>query len=291
MNTNPVDRWLVRKAFDQAAPGYEQHAALQREVESRLLERLPLLKLDPDQVLDLGCGTGRGSAALKLQYPGARVIGLDFAPAMLHEARQQSRWRRRLLLLCADLTRMPLAARSIDLIFTNLSLQWCNDLGQAFNEFRRVLRPGGTLLFSTFGPDTLTELRQAWSVVDGRSHVNDFTDLHLVGDALVTAGFQQPVMDSEQLTVTYSSVRQLLNELKGLGAHNLTRQRNHALTGKQRLKAMIDAYQPFRSDDRYPASWEVVYGVARAPAEGQPIRTGEGETASFSVDHLRGGKR
>ena len=211
--------------------------------------------------------------------------------AMLREARRRSHWRRRLLLVCADLTRIPLAAASIDLIFTNLSLQWCNDLGQAFNEFRRVLRPGGTLLFSTFGPDTLTELRQAWSAVDGRTHVNDFTDMHLVGDALLGAGFQQPVMDAEQLTLTYSSVAQLLNELKGLGAHNLTRQRNHALTGRRRLKAMIDAYQSFCRDDRYPASWEVVYGMARAPAEGQPIRTGEGETATFSIDYLRRGKR
>jgi len=290
MNQNPVDRWLVRKAFDQAAPGYEQHAVLQREIESRLLERLPLLELDPDRVLDLGCGTGRGSAALKQQFPGAQVIALDFAPAMLFQARQQSRSRRPLL-LCADLTRIPVAASTIDLIFANLSLQWCNDPDPVFNEFRRVLRPGGALLFSTFGPDTLTELRQAWAAVDGCSHVNDFIDMHHLGDSLVAAGFQQPVMDAELITLTYSGVSQLLSELKGLGAHNLTRRRNHALTGRQRLQAMIDAYEKFRDGDRYPATWEVVYGMARAPAEGQPIRTADGETATFSIDHLRRGAR
>ena len=176
------------------------------------------------------------------------MIALDFAHAMLLQARRRGRWLRRPLCLCADAERLPLADGAFDLIVSNATLQWCNDLGATFTECLRVLRPGGLLMFTTFGPDTLKELRAAWSSVDGDSHVSPFPDMHDVGDALVHARFADPVMDVERLTVTYAQVRDLMADLKGIGAHNATRQRPRGLTGPRRLAAVQAAYEAHRRD-------------------------------------------
>ncbi len=287
MISNPVDPLLVRQAFNQAAPIYEREAVLQAEVEKRLLERLDLVRLAPVRVADLGCGTGRSTAALKRRYSKASVIGVDFAPAMLEQGRKYSKLFRPLQWCCADICRLPLADTSADLLFSNLAVQWCNDPAALFTEFRRVLKPGGLLLFTSFGPDTLTELRQSWAAADGKAHVNEFLDMHDVGDALLQAGFAEPVMDVERMVLTYPSVKHLMRELKATGAHNVTEARRHSLTGPGRLKSMLKAYEQFKTGDRYPASYEVIYGVAWEPPEGQPQRTPEGDLVHFSVDHLR----
>ena len=199
MIANPVNTVLVQQAFNRAAPVYEKEAVLQAEVEKRLLQRLDLVRLAPLRVTDLGCGIGRSTAALKRRYPKARVTGVDFAPAMLQQGRKYSSLFHPLKWCCADISRLPMADASVDLLFSNLAVQWCNDAASMFAGFRRVLKPGGLLLFTTFGPDTLTELRQSWAAVDGRAHVNDFLDMHDIGDALVHAGFAEPVMDAERI--------------------------------------------------------------------------------------------
>ncbi len=214
-------------------------------------------------------------------------MGLDFAPAMLRQAGKYSSLLRPIKLCCADISRLPLSDASIDLLFSNLAVQWCNDPAALFAGFRSALKPGGLLLFTTFGPDTLTELRQSWAATDGKAHVNDFLDMHDIGDALLHAGFSEPVMDAERIVMTYPSVQDLMRELKATGAHNVTRARRHSLTGPGRLKAMLNAYEAFKDGDRYPASYEVVYGVAWGPPEGRAQRSGEGEVATFSVNHLR----
>jgi malonyl-CoA O-methyltransferase len=287
MISNPVNPYLVQQAFNQAAPVYEKEAVLQAEVEKRLLERLDIVQLEPQRIADLGCGPGRSTAALKRRYPKARVLGVDFAPAMLEQARKYSKMFRPLQWCCADIGKLPIADASMELLFSNLAVQWCNDPAGLFTEFRRVLKPGGLLLFTSFGPDTLMELRQSWAKADGRAHVNEFLDMHDVGDALLQAGLVEPVMDAERMVLTYPSVRHLMHELKATGAHNVTEARRHSLTGPGRLKAMLKAYEQFKTEDRYPASYEVVYGLAWGPAEGQPRRSGDGEVATFSVDHLR----
>jgi len=291
MSLTQLDKNAIRMSFDRAASSYDHHAVLQREIESRLLERIEFRRHEPATILDLGCGTGSASRALAGQFPQADVIALDWAPAMLvktgevADAEHQSTGG--VNRLCADMHSLPLAARSADLIFSNLALQWSYDLAAVFQEFRRIMKADAMLVFTCFGPDTLFELKQAWRAVDDFPHVNDHPDMHDVGDVLLAAGFRDPVMDTERLTLEYPDVMSLMRELKGLGAHNVARERIHGLTGKSRLKTMLQAYEPFRREDRYPASYEIIYGTAFAPRDGQPFKTPDGDVATFPIDALR----
>ena len=287
MSLTPLDKNAIRSSFDRAASSYDQYAVLQREIESRLLERLEFQRLEPSMILDLGCGTGSASRTLAGQFPQAGVIALDWAPAMLAKVGAGQKPRNGLSTLCADMHSLPLAARSIDLIFSSLAMQWSYDLPAVFSEFRRIMKADAMLVFTCFGPDTLHELKQAWRTVDDLPHVNDYPDMHDIGDELLAAGFREPVMDTERLTLEYPDVMSLMHELKGIGAHNVASQRSHGLTGKTRLKNMLQAYEPFRRGGRYPASYEIIYGTAFAPRDGQPLKTAEGDVATFSVDMLR----
>lgn len=291
MSLTPLDIQAVRRSFDRAAHGYDQHAVLQREIESRLLERIEFRRFDPGLVLDLGCGTGSASRVLAKQFPQASVIALDWAPAMLAKVdpgkEPEASRQGDLLPLCADMHRLPLASRSVDMVFSNLALQWSYDIPGVFREFRRIMKPDAMLVFTCFGPDTLFELKQAWRAVDDMPHVNDYPDMHNIGDELLVAGYREPVMDAERLTLEYPDVMSLMRELKGIGAHNVASQRLHGLTGKSRLQQMLKAYEQFRHEGRYPASYEVTYGTAFAPAEGQPVKTPDGDVATFSIDALR----
>jgi malonyl-CoA O-methyltransferase len=291
MSLTQLDIAAIRQSFDRAAPGYDHFAVLQREVESRLLERIEFQRHKPDVILDLGCGTGSASRILAAQNPQANVIALDWAPAMLARVAAKDEANPHLNSglhpVCADMHALPLAARSVDLIFSSLALQWSYDLPAIFREFRRIMKADAMLVFTCFGPDTLFELKQSWRAVDDLPHVNDYPDMHDIGDELLAAGFREPVMDAERLTLEYPDVMSLMRELKGIGAHNVASQRQHSLTGKSRIKAMLQAYEQFRRGDRYPATYEVIYGTAFAPAEGQPVKTPEGDVATFSVDALR----
>jgi len=266
-----IDKRLMRRAFEHAAHSYDQAAVLQREVNQRMLERLDWVKLDPNWVLDAGAGTGVGARALANRYPQARVVGLDIAETMLQVARGTDPWWRRSLsfltgnlpqYVAGDISRLPLKTSSINLLWSNLALQWCDDLHSTFSEFQRVLAPGGLLMFSTFGPDTLRELRQAFSGIDGHTHVNRFVDMHDIGDQLLYAGFSTPVMDMDMMTLTYPDVTTLLRELKAIGAHNVTSGRGHGLMGKRKWQAMLQRYEQLRKEGRLPATFEVVYGHA-----------------------------
>ncbi len=262
-----IDKAAARRSFERAAAGYDGVAVLQRETANRMLERLEYIRLTPRRVLDLGCGTGFALDGLARRYRRAHLVALDLAVGMLQRARRRGRWLQRPSLVCADMETLPLRDASVDLIFSNATLQWCNDLAGSFAEMRRVLRPGGLLMFTTFGPDTLRELRAAWAEVDGGSHVSPFLDMHDVGDALVRARFADPVMDVERITLTYERVRDLMRDLKAIGAHNALVDRPRGLTGRCRFAAMEQAYEQHRRDGRLPSTWEVVYGHAWCPAE------------------------
>lgn len=276
-----VDKRLVRCSFEHAAATYDAAAVLQNEVCRRMLERLDYIRHRPAALLDAGSGTGNALAALSRRYPGARIVALDIALAMLQRGRERHPWWRRLLarrwhVVCGDIERLPLADASIGMVWSNLALQWVNEPQWAFTEMRRVLSPGGLLMFSTFGPDTLKELRRAYHGADRHTHINRFIDMHDIGDMLLSSGFSDPVMDMECVTLTYDDVRQLMRELKAIGAHNMTKGRPTGLSGKSLLATVARNYEAFRRDGKLPATFEVVYGHAWKPqprlgATGHPV--------------------
>ena len=287
--TPPLDTRQIRHAFGRSARTYSQHAALQREVEDRLLERLEYYSGKPARVLDVGCGPGRGSEALRKHFASAQVIALDMALPMLRKVRLG--WRRPLARICADARELPLPDASIDVLFSNLCIQWIDDVPRLFDEFRRVLRPDGYLALSTFGIDTLHELRAAWAAADRAPHVSAFAHIAQIGDALMAAGFRDPVLDTEHFTLTYADAASLMRELKFLGATNADSGRLRGLTGKARYRRAVEAYEHFRRDGALPATYEVICAHAFGPEAGQPRRGQGGEVATFSVEKLRGSRR
>ncbi|WP_458070470.1 malonyl-ACP O-methyltransferase BioC [Rhodanobacter sp. BL-MT-08] len=286
------DKQRVRQNFGRAATSYEKHDVLQQEVQSALLERLDFYTADPSRIVDVGAGTGRGTALLKKRYAKAEVIAVDLALPMLRAAKQHASWLKPFQRVCAEATALPLGDHSVDVLHSNLCFQWIDDLKALFAECVRVLKPGGLLAFSTFGPDTLKELRASWAEADQQPHVSRFLDMHDVGDAMLAAGLRDPVLDVHRYTLTYSEPRKLLEELQGLGATNADQTRERGLTGKARYKRMLAAYETMRLDGRIPATWEVVSAHAWGPPPGQGRRGADGgEIASFSVDSLRGSRR
>jgi malonyl-CoA O-methyltransferase len=274
----------VRRAFDRAATTYDAAAVLHAEVRDNLMKRLDLMRLTPRVVVDAGAGTGHGSRALIRRYPKALVIAVDTSQRMLEVAGRRPFWLRRFARVRADAVRLPFPDSSVELILSNLMLQWC-DPDSVFAEFRRVLAPNGLLTFTTFGPDTLRELRSAWSGVDSHSHVNQFIDMHDLGDALVRGGFAAPVLDVERYTLTYLDLRRVAADLKATGAHNATTGRAKGLTGRRQFAAVQTAYESFRQDGRLPATFEVVFGHAWMPAA-DARRTGA-DAASVSLEEIK----
>jgi len=272
-----LDKRRVRRSFDRAAATYDRVAVLQREICDRMVERLQYIKFEPRVILDAGCGTGYGSGQLRKRYAKSRVIELDIALAMLRASRdRQQGWKRLLPFMavpaqiCGDLESLPLRDGSVGMVWSNLALQWCNDLGAAFSGMHDVLESGGLLMFSTFGPDTLKELRQVFGALDAGAHVNRFVDMHDVGDALMQAGFAEPVMDMETVTLTYDDLAGLMCDLKALGAHNANQGRGKGLLGKGAWQRLQQNYEALRRNGKLPATYEVVYGHAWKGEKKQP---------------------
>ncbi len=229
------------------------------------MEKLEIVKINPQFILDAGTGTGSAIPTLFKRYKKASVVALDLSENMLQKSSQQGSFLRTPHLVCADIEKLPFADNVFDLVFSSLSLQWCNDLNAALLEAKRVLKPGGLFVFSTFGPDTLKELRSSWASVDNANHVNQFIDMHDIGDALLFDGFAEPVMEAEVLTVTYNSVDEIMFDLKAIGA-NVTAQRSRTgLGGKAALQKLRKNYEQFRQNNVLPASYEIIYGHAWKP--------------------------
>lgn len=276
----PLDRPALRRRFSAAAGGFDQASVLHREVASRMGERLEYIRLKPKTILDLGCGTGGDLSMLGERYPEATRIACDFALPMLAKSRERSAWFKRFLpvfsgrrpaLLCADAQALPLASGSTSLIWSNLMLHWLPEPLPAFREMQRALEVGGLFMFSTLGPDTLKELRQAFGESSPRVH--GFTDMHDIGDMLMAAGFAEPVMDMEMLTLTYGSADDLFRDLRMTGSINATQARARGLTGKAGWQRSLSALESLRVEERLPASFEVVYGHAW---KAQPKTTEDG---------------
>ncbi|RMH93764.1 methyltransferase domain-containing protein [Lysobacter pythonis] len=293
MNGALFDSRHVRRAFGRAAAGYAEASAVQREIESRLLESLDHYALRhgeaaPARVLDLACGPARAAHALRARWPKAEVIAADAALPMLRAARANTRghWlrAREIARVAADLRVLPFAEDAFDLLFCNLALQWIDDLPAAFAEFRRVLKPGGMLLVSTFGSETLAELREAFATADVAPHVSPFTAIAPFGDALVAAGFREPVLDRDVLVEAKPSFRAILDTLRAMGATNALGARRHTLSGRARFAAAEAAHA--RAADGWPMRWEAIYAQAWAPEPGTPIRDAHGELARVPLARI-----
>ncbi len=276
-----LDRRAVARSFDRASEHYKQAPPLQARVAAELLERLQFFPLEPRVILDLGCAVGGGAAQLRRRFPRARVLAMDLAYLMTRQARRRQRLWRRFACVCADARALPLAGESVDLVFSNLMLHWSDDPAAVFAEARRVLRPGGLMLFSTLGPDTLQELRSAWDRADAASHVSAFADMTHLASAMSHSGLSEPVIDRELELSHYADVRALMNELRLLGATHAAADRRRTLTGRHRLQAMLDSYEQWRTGDGIPASWEIIYGAgfAGAPRSDRAMPLSGGEFA------------
>jgi malonyl-CoA O-methyltransferase len=296
MSNQLPNKNLVARSFGQAAMHYDDVAVLQRQTGDELLERLSLVTIQPQTVLDLGVGTGRNLSLLAKRYPKAQLVAVDIASEMVKQARLNyrqgeglKRWlpsSSKPIYLAGDAENLPLADNSVDLIFANLTLQWC-DPRTSFAEIQRVLRPDGLLMFTSLGPDTLTELRQAWASVDDYPHVNMFYDMHDVGEAMMEAGLAEPVLDTDRYTLTYETSMALMKDLKVLGARNVNSARRRGLTGKQALQKVAETYEQFRNDGLLPATYEVVYGHAWGGQLKQQNSEGE---IRISIDQIQGRK-
>jgi len=261
-----VDARLVRRAFNMAAKNYDAFALLQQTVVERLIESFEHIKIEAKSILDLGSGTGYGSRKLKQQFKKAQIYQADISVEMLKNSRtQSSRFFSKNHYLCADANQIPLPNNSIDLVFSSLMLQWCNDPDAVFAEVKRVLKPNGVFIFTSFGPDTLKELRESWRQVDEKVHVNAFADMHDIGDSLIRNGMDAPVLSVENIVLTYDECKQLMRELKNIGAHNINEGRRKTLTGKQRLQKVMKHYESHRKNNKLPATYEVIYGHAWKP--------------------------
>ena len=275
----------ICKAFNKHAADYEKAAKVQQEIGERLFERLDYLKIAPRYVLDLGCGTGIFTSMLKKRYPQALIVGLDLAQAMLIQSKKKQGWLRKWPLVNGDMTTLPFADGVFDLVFANQVIHWSQPLSTVISEINRVMTVNGCLMFSTLGPDTFKELKQAWASADNYAHINEFMDMHDIGDCLLAEHFLDPVVDMEMLTVHYSTLKRLLQSLKAQGVRNINQDRNEGLTGKYSWQTFETAYQALSTaEGKYPLTYEVVYGHAW---KGEQRRLGKGTETLIPISQIR----
>ena len=288
----PADRrkQRVRDDFAKAADSYDAAAVLQHEVCDRTLERVDMIKLQPRVVLDIGTATGRGLKGLARRFPDSEMVACDLAWSMLSWCRQHQDARMTQALACCDAEQLPFAGESVDLVFSSSTFQWCEDLPRVFSECMRVLRTDGVLIFSTFGPDTLHQLRESFAKLDEWPHVHEFIDMHYIGDMLLAQNFTDPVVDMEVIDIQYQSLSQLLDDLKNTGSRGKfspPRPTASGLMGKQKYRALVQAYEEYRQENgTLPASYEVIYGYARK-AHSPAFTADDNREVHVPVSHLQ----
>ena len=260
-----LDKERVRATFNKAASRYENFDFLQREVANRLLQRLDANTNDAKMILELGCGTGRMIPSLQRKFAKSRLFCIDIAEAMLIVAKKahSSMFKKKKFFICADAESLPFEQSSIDIIYSNLSIQWCPEPLKVFSNVNSILNDsGGLFVFSTLGPNTLRELRESFEGYSSFSHTTQFLDMHQIGDYLANVGMRDVVIERETLTVNYEEPLKLMKDLKGLGATNASSARNKNLTGTDTIRKVIASYNKKKVDGKIPATYEVIYGRA-----------------------------
>jgi len=247
--TLPVDKQAVARAFGRAASGYDAHAALQRISGDALLARAPAQS--GPVLLDAGCGTGWYSRLWRAR--GKQVTALDLSPQMLQQARANNAARH---YVAGDIDALPLADSTVDLVWSNLVVQWSDDLSRALSQFRRVLRPDGTLLFSTLGDGSLQEVHEAWSHLDPLPHANRFLSQSQIAAACHA---QQLNCSAEVVTLHFPDAISAMRSLKGIGATHLHHGRDGRILTRQKL-TQLEAHWP-RDRHGYRLSYHLIYGV------------------------------
>lgn len=261
-----LDERLVKRTFEQVAPCYDDFSFLQKEVNERMAARLNYINFTPANILDAGSGTGYGASLLRQCYGDTPIIETDIALPMLWQSHQKfsneypptkKQW-----LLNADIGMLPIASNQMDMVWSNLALHWINRLDDTLKEFYRVLRLNGCVMFSLFGEQTLQELRYAFWQANQKQSVHGFMPIEEVGDALVNAGFSEPVVDKEVITLTYPDILSMVRDFRGNGACNQLLGRRTTLMGKKRWQNMAKHYESFRKNGDLPATCEIIYGHA-----------------------------
>ncbi len=260
--SNPKIKQAIAQHFNRGAVTYDAASSLQRTVGHRMLERLQFFKINPETILELGTSTGNITHALKKIFPKANRIGLDISHNMLTCANTKNPWFNRPAFICADMEMLPFSDNSMDIVCANVTIQWTTNLNDLLSEIKRVLTPNGLWLFTTFGPDTLKELRQHVPEVQ----INTFTDMHDIGDSLLGNHFSNPVLDVEYIVCEYDTPMKVLSNLKKLGANYSFKRTQKGLGGKKILNQIIENY-PQHENKQYPATFEIIYGHAFAPAQ------------------------
>ena len=253
----------IRSAFEKASAHYDEYSILQRTITDRLIESLDEININPISILDLGSGTGYGSKILHKKFKNAHIYQIDVSEGMLSMSCEKAPvFFSKDHFICADANKLPFRENYFDLVVSSLTLQWCNNLDTIFAEVNNLLKANGVFLFSSFGPDSLKELRDCWARVDDYVHVNAFIDMHDIGDALMRNGLMFPILNMEKIVLTYNECRQLMDELKHIGAQNINHGRRKTLTGKKRLEKVFECYEKYRDNGKLPATYEVIYGHA-----------------------------
>ncbi|MEI6334689.1 MAG: malonyl-ACP O-methyltransferase BioC [Methylococcaceae bacterium] len=257
-----LDKAGIKRSFAAASKTYDPVAELQRTVGRELLHVIDTTHLT-GTLLDLGCGTGFLTGELLARSRYETMIALDIALPMLQATQSKLADKSNIAYVCADAEHLPLGGQCIDGVLSNLALQWCRNLDAVFTDIKRVLKPDGQLVFSTFGPQTLHELKSAWATVDDYSHVNEFYSEAQLKHFLLQAGFKNSQLKSTVYISRYQSVWTLMQELKHLGAQHVVAGRNKKITTKTAMQKMITAYQKHKVSDQIPATFEVISVIAK----------------------------
>ena len=259
-----IDKEYKRKVFNRNAKTYDEYSSLQNKISDNLFKKLDLIEVRPNFILDLGCGTGRNGGILKEKYQNIRLINYDFSINMLQEAKknQHKVLGAKSEFICGDIEKLSFSENTFDVIWSTSSLQWCNNLSDIFKRAKLILKPGGLFIFSTFGPNTLFELKNVTKRISNYQKTNNFLDVLSIKDKLVKEGFSNPVIDSEEFCLTYQNINKLFLDLRKIGATSGFKSKKIGLSGKSFLKLISDGYKEYSYDGIYPATYEPVYCYA-----------------------------